>query len=56
MADAVVTVEQGKLQGKTGTDYEGKTYYSFQGIPYAQAPIGKLRFKVGTSVTERCDI
>ncbi|KAK4876002.1 hypothetical protein RN001_012424 [Aquatica leii] len=41
----IVTVEQGQLQGKVCVDHYNKPYYSFQGIPYAQAPIGKLRFK-----------
>lgn len=42
----IVTVEQGQLQGKIVDDYFGGKYYSFQGIPYAKPPIGKLRFKV----------
>lgn len=41
-----MSVKQGKLKGKSGIDYEGKTFYSFQGILYARPPIGKLRFKV----------
>lgn len=47
MEEPIVTVEQGKLRGKTGMDYDGRNYYSFQGIPYAKPPLGKLRFKVG---------
>lgn len=46
MNEPLVTVAQGELRGKTGVDYEGGTFYSFQGIPYARAPIGELRFKV----------
>lgn len=46
MAEVTVTVEQGKLKGKTGTDFSGNLYYSFQGIPFAKPPLGKLRFKV----------
>lgn len=46
MEELNVTVKQGKLRGKTATDFSGKTYYSFQGIPYAKAPLGNLRFKV----------
>lgn len=41
----VVTIENGTLKGSIETDYQGKSYYSFQGIPYAKAPIGELRFK-----------
>ncbi|KAJ3624360.1 hypothetical protein MTP99_017993 [Tenebrio molitor] len=40
-----VTVEQGKLRGSTATDFAGKKYFKFQGIPYAEPPLGKLRFK-----------
>lgn len=46
MEEPIVTLEQGKLIGRTGTDYDGRTFYSFQGIPYAKPPLGKLRFKV----------
>ncbi|XP_059046859.1 esterase E4-like [Achroia grisella] len=40
-----VRVAQGVLQGKKCTTYNGKEYYSFEGIPYAKPPIGKLRFQ-----------
>ena len=47
MPDTVtVTVAQGELRGKKVTVNTGKTYFSFQGIPYCQAPVGPLRFKV----------
>lgn len=46
MSAVIVDVKQGTLKGRTGIDYAGKTYYSFQGIPYAKPPVGKLRFKV----------
>lgn len=46
MAEAIVTVEQGKLKGRTGTDFTGKSFFIFQGIPYAKPPVGNLRFKV----------
>ncbi|KAF5298222.1 hypothetical protein FQA39_LY02646 [Lamprigera yunnana] len=41
----IITVEQGQLIGKISTDYFGSSYFSFQGIPYAEPPIGALRFK-----------
>lgn len=50
MAELVVAVEQGKLQGKICTDCNGKSYCSFQGIPFAKPPLGNLRFKVFHSV------
>lgn len=42
----IIDIEQGRLEGKTGLDYNGRKYYSFLGIPYAKPPIGNLRFKV----------
>ncbi|XP_047986322.1 esterase FE4-like [Leguminivora glycinivorella] len=41
----LVTVAQGQLQGVADTLYDGSTYYSFKGVPYAQAPVGELRFR-----------
>lgn len=46
MQDTVtVTVAQGELRGKKITAKTGTTYFSFQGIPYCQPPVGPLRFK-----------
>ena len=33
------------ITGKKSHSNQGKTIYSFKGIPYAQPPIGKLRFE-----------
>ncbi|KAK5647710.1 hypothetical protein RI129_002602 [Pyrocoelia pectoralis] len=41
----IVKIKQGTLRGKVNSDYQGNRYYSFQGIPYAEPPIGDLRFK-----------
>ncbi|PNF20727.1 hypothetical protein B7P43_G17299, partial [Cryptotermes secundus] len=40
-----VTVQQGVMKGKTMTSAKGRTFYSFQGIPYAKPPTGLLRFR-----------
>ncbi|KAL0840751.1 hypothetical protein ABMA28_015935 [Loxostege sticticalis] len=48
-SNPIVTVKQGKLKGATKNLLDGSTYYSFKGIPYAQPPIGKLRFKAPLS-------
>ncbi|KAJ0182978.1 hypothetical protein K1T71_000954 [Dendrolimus kikuchii] len=45
MEAPIVTVDQGQLQGKVVTSPTGKSYYSFQGIPYAKPPLGSLRFQ-----------
>ncbi|XP_069361197.1 juvenile hormone esterase-like [Maniola hyperantus] len=42
----VVQIEQGKLRGKqTWTITRNTLSYSFKGIPYAEPPVGNLRFK-----------
>jgi carboxylesterase type B len=47
MAETItVSIAQGELRGKKVTTKTGTTYYSFQGIPYCQPPVGPLRFKV----------
>ncbi|KAK6622623.1 hypothetical protein RUM43_008465 [Polyplax serrata] len=42
---AVVEISDGILRGKKVISDRGKTYMSFQGIPYGKAPVGELRFK-----------
>ena len=41
-----VHVQQGTLTGTYFTSRYGRKFAAFQGIPYAQPPIGDLRFKV----------
>ncbi|CAG9794559.1 unnamed protein product [Diatraea saccharalis] len=40
-----VSVEQGVLRGIILEAFDGRKYYSFEGIPYAKPPIGELRFR-----------
>lgn len=41
-----VKVEQGIILGsKAYTIFKERIYYAFYGVPYAKAPVGKLRFK-----------
>lgn len=46
MDKPVVDTSFGALFGRVSEDSNGKSYYSFQGIPYAKPPVGQLRFKV----------
>nr|CAD7457414.1 unnamed protein product [Timema tahoe] len=43
--DLTVELDQGIIQGSVGSTVSGVTFYSFLGIPYAQPPVGELRFK-----------
>nr|CAD7261173.1 unnamed protein product [Timema shepardi] len=43
--ELTVTVSQGTLRGQSVTSSYGLTYNSYLGIPYAQPPVGDLRFK-----------
>lgn len=44
--EPIVTIKQGVLKGQTEKTKSGVEFNSFLGIPYAQPPIGELRFKV----------
>lgn len=41
-----VKVAEGILEGETINNEFGGTYHSFKGIPFAEPPVGDLRFKV----------
>lgn len=46
-AGITITARCGRIRGIVSTsEYSGKTYYSFLGIPYAIPPLGHLRFEV----------
>lgn len=47
----VIKTENGKIKGRIDYTVEkNKTYYAFQGIPYAKSPIGDLRFQVNLNI------
>merc|ERR1711892_246044 len=41
----IVETRSGSINGSKVTPEDGLTYYEFHGIPYAQPPVDKLRFK-----------
>lgn len=41
-----INLLQGQLFGSTLKSRDGRDFMAFQGIPYAEPPIGDLRFKV----------
>lgn len=43
---AIISLRLGPIKGIQRISYLGNRFYSFRGIPYAQPPIGKLRFRV----------
>lgn len=48
----IVETDSGPIRGVRNTTLlNGAIFYSFRGIPYAEAPIGDLRFKVITNFT-----
>ncbi|XP_033209133.1 esterase B1-like isoform X1 [Belonocnema kinseyi] len=45
MKSLTVKVKQGFLRGTVKSNVDGGEYISFQGIPFAEPPLGELRFK-----------
>lgn len=46
MVGPVIEIKHGKLRGTIRENIDGGNYYSFRGIPFAEPPVGELRFKV----------
>ena len=46
-ADDTVTIStpQGEIEGVKGTARNGDAFFSFRGVPYAQPPVGPLRWR-----------
>uniref|UniRef100_A0A4D5R9W9 Carboxylic ester hydrolase n=1 Tax=Scolopendra viridis TaxID=118503 RepID=A0A4D5R9W9_SCOVI len=44
-SDIIVRIRDGYLRGDMMTSEKGDFFFAFRGIPYAEPPIGKLRFK-----------
>lgn len=50
----LVHTKSGPVRGLRNTTIDRLGYISFQGIPYAQPPIGELRFKVSYIALKIC--
>lgn len=46
VAPILVDTESGPILGAKKVSILGDDYYSFQRIPYAEPPVGELRFRV----------
>ena len=42
----ILETNQGILKGETLSSRDGRPYYAFYSIPYAEPPVGDLRFQV----------
>lgn len=50
MEDPVVEITDGEVRGIITKTHDGENIYAFLGIPYGQAPVGDLRFKVSVLI------
>jgi carboxylesterase type B len=48
-AEPLVQLPNGQIRGREAITMENRTFYAFEGIPYAAAPVGPLRFKAPQS-------
>lgn len=44
-ADCLVNIDQGAARGSTMTSFHGREFCSYRGIPFAEPPVGELRFR-----------
>jgi len=42
----VIDTKLGQIRGLTSLSRGGREFYEFLGVPYAQPPVGQLRFEV----------
>ncbi|XP_046744930.1 venom carboxylesterase-6-like [Diprion similis] len=51
-----VTTPLGTIEGFYNTTQNGRLYEAYQGIPYAEPPIGDLRFEVPRPISPWCNV
>jgi acetylcholinesterase len=50
LADDIIVLKQGSVKGHRLTSRKGREIFAFQGIPYAEPPVGELRFQVSVTL------
>ena len=45
-AHVIVETRNGRVKGRHETSHTGKPFVGFHSIPYAEPPVGELRFNV----------
>ncbi|KAL1509695.1 hypothetical protein ABEB36_004397 [Hypothenemus hampei] len=48
-AQLIVDLEDGQIEGHELKSFTNKSYYAFEGVPFAKPPLGKLRFQAPES-------
>ncbi|XP_023310181.1 cholinesterase 1 [Anoplophora glabripennis] len=48
--EVTIKIKNGEVKGRKDTTYSQKEFYAFQQIPYAQPPVGSLRFQPPVAV------
>lgn len=48
--EVLIDTKSGRVKGLVKESLLGDPYYSFQRIPYAKPPVGKLRFKAPVAI------
>lgn len=49
-SEILVSVKEGQIRGKTLISRDGRSYFTFHGVPYAKPPIKTLRFMVLSNI------
>lgn len=44
----LIELQNGMINGTVGKSKDGRLFQRFYGIPYAEPPVGELRFKVSS--------
>ncbi|XP_034666710.1 venom carboxylesterase-6 [Drosophila subobscura] len=56
LSDLVITTALGKIRGTILPSQSGRNFFAFRGIPYAKAPVERLRFKAPEPVEQWYDV